>query len=97
VVVGLVVGKVAGVLGASWLAVRVGAARLPEGVVWGHMAGIAALAGIGFTVSIFISGLAFDDDGLDDQAKLGVLMASVVAAVFGSVLLLRAGRARPGA
>ena len=56
--VGLVVGKFAGVLGASALAVRVGVGRLPEGVGWTHMAGVAALAGIGFTVSIFVSGLA---------------------------------------
>jgi NhaA family Na+:H+ antiporter len=96
VVLGLVVGKVVGVLGASWLAVRIGLSDLPDGVGWRHLTGMAALAGIGFTVSIFISGLAFDDEALVDQAKLGVVAASVVAACLGSALLVRAGR-RPGA
>jgi NhaA family Na+:H+ antiporter len=93
VVLGLVVGKVVGVLGAAWLAVRFGAARLPDDVRWAHVAGMAGLAGIGFTVAIFTSGLAFDDDVLVDQAKLGVLAASVLAAALGSLVLLRAGRA----
>jgi NhaA family Na+:H+ antiporter len=93
VVAGLVVGKVVGVLGASVLAVRFGFAQLPTGVGWRHMAGLSALAGIGFTVSIFISGLAFDDTGLQDQAKIGVLAASVLAAAIGSVVLAGAGQA----
>ena len=92
VVVGLVIGKVVGVLGASWLAVRAGIGELPDGVGWRHITGMAALAGIGFTVSIFISGLAYDDEALVDQAKLGVLAASVIAAGLGSALLVRAGR-----
>jgi NhaA family Na+:H+ antiporter len=91
VVVGLVVGKVVGVLGASWVAVRLGVARLPDGVGWPHLGGMAALAGIGFTVSIFVSGLAFDDAVLVDQAKVGVLTASVIAAVVGSLVLRRVG------
>ena len=95
VVAGLVIGKFVGVLGAAWLAVRFGIARLPEGVAWPHLAGMAALAGIGFTVSIFVSGLAFDDVARVDQARVGVLAASVIAAVAGSVLLLRAGRSLP--
>jgi Na+:H+ antiporter, NhaA family len=89
VIVGLVAGKVIGVLGATALAVRVGWGRLPGGVTWSHIAGMAALAGIGFTVSIFITGLAFDDPVAQDEAKIGVLAASVVAAILGTVLLRR--------
>ena len=60
VAVGLVVGKLLGVAGFSWLAVRIGLGRLPDGARWGHIIGVAAVAGIGFTVSLFITGLAFD-------------------------------------
>lgn len=95
VVVGLVVGKVVGVLVATTLAVRLGIARLPDDVSWLHIVGMAALAGIGFTVSIFIGGLAFDDPALVDQAKLGVLVASVVAAVVGAAVLQAAARSSP--
>jgi NhaA family Na+:H+ antiporter len=90
VVVGLVVGKVVGITGAIWLAVRLGVGRLPDGVVNRHVVGLASLAGIGFTVSIFVTGLAFDDAGRQGEAKLGVLAASVLAAVLGSALLVRA-------
>jgi NhaA family Na+:H+ antiporter len=91
VLVGLVVGKLVGVAGFSWLAVRTGLARLPDGVGWAHIVGVAAVAGIGFTVALFIAGLAFTGEMLDD-AKLGVLAASVVAAVLGAILLSRASR-----
>jgi NhaA family Na+:H+ antiporter len=89
VVVGLVVGKFVGITGAVALATRLKLGRLPEGVSMRHVRGIAALAGIGFTVSIFISGLAFDDGGAD-EAKIGVLVASALAAVVGTLLLRRA-------
>ena len=69
---------------------RLGLGRLPEGVSFRHVVGMAALAGIGFTVSIFVGGLAFDDPALTDQATLGVLLASVVAALLGAVILRRA-------
>ncbi len=93
VVVGLVVGKVVGVTGGAWLAIRLGVAALPSGVRWRHIVGIGALAGIGFTVAIFVSGLAFDRAADEAEAKLGVLLASVVAAAVGSVVLVRAARA----
>jgi NhaA family Na+:H+ antiporter len=89
VVVGLVLGKLVGVAGAIALASRLGIGRLPEGVTTRHVVGIAAIAGIGFTVSIFVAGLAFDDPLLADQATIGVLAASLLAAVVGSVILLR--------
>jgi NhaA family Na+:H+ antiporter len=89
VVLGLVVGKFLGITGAVALATRLRIGRLPDGVTIRQVRGIAALAGIGFTVSIFISGLAFED-ALADEAKIGVLVASALAALAGSLLLLRA-------
>lgn len=90
IVVGLVVGKVVGVTGAAWLATSLGVGDLPDDLNWRHVTGIGALAGIGFTVAIFITGLAFDDPGIVQQAKLGVIVASVLAAAVG-VLVLRGG------
>jgi NhaA family Na+:H+ antiporter len=92
VAVGLVVGKLVGITAATWLAVRAGIASLPEGATWSSMAGVAALAGIGFTVSLFVTGLAFDDAALADAAKLAILAASSVAAVVGATVLLREGQ-----
>lgn len=89
VVSGLVVGKLVGVAGASWLAVRLGIARLPDDVTWRDLTATAALAGIGFTVSLFLTNLAFDDAQLRDAAKLAVLLASVAASLVGAALLLR--------
>jgi NhaA family Na+:H+ antiporter len=87
VVLGLVAGKLVGVSAFTWLAVRLGIARLPDDLRWRHVLGLAALAGIGFTVSIFVAGLAFADLALQDEAKVGVLVASVAAAALGSALL----------
>ncbi len=94
VVAGLVLGKPLGILAASALAVRVGVAALPSGIAWRQLVGAAALAGVGFTVSIFVSQLAFAGSGaalavaLDaDAAKLGVLVGSVLSACIGAALL----------
>lgn len=95
VVLGLVVGKAVGITGAVAIATRLGIARLPEGIRLAQVAGIAALAGIGYTVALFISSLAFDDAALEAQAKIGVLAASVLAAVIGSAALLRVLPANP--
>jgi Na+:H+ antiporter, NhaA family len=92
VLVGLVVGKVVGVSGAAWLAARTGVGQLPRGTTWPQVVGAASLAGIGFTVSIFVTGLAFDDPALQADAKIGILVASVLAAVLGSAILVVAGR-----
>ena len=92
VVAGLVLGKLAGVTGGAWLATRLGVATLPDGVRWPQVAGIGAVAGIGFTVSLFVAGLAFDDQALADQAVLGVLAASVVAALVGAAVLAATGQ-----
>jgi len=86
VAVGLIVGKLVGVAGFSWLAVRFGLGRLPDGASWGHVVGVATVAGIGFTVSLFITGLAFDTVSLQDDAKIGTLVASIVAAAAGTAV-----------
>ena len=92
VAVALVLGKLIGVTAFSWLAVRLGFARLPDGVRWGHIVGVGAVAGIGFTVSLFITGLAFDDAELQTDAKIATLLASVVAATAGVLVFLAVGR-----
>lgn len=92
VMLGLVVGKLFGISAFSWLAVRLGFGRLPTGARWGHVIGVAAVAGIGFTVSLFITGLAFDEADLQSDAKIGTLSASVVAAVIGWLVFSYLGR-----
>jgi NhaA family Na+:H+ antiporter len=87
VVVGLVVGKAVGVVGCSWLAVRIGLGRLPAGTTWRHLTGIGVTAGIGFTVALFVSGLGFRDARLVSSAKAGVLLASATAGVIGFLVL----------
>jgi NhaA family Na+:H+ antiporter len=89
VMVGLVVGKPLGITAFVWLSVRLRFAALPEGVTWRQLGGIAMVAGIGFTVSLFVATLAFSDAQLQTDAKTGILLASVIAAVLGSVVLLR--------
>ena len=92
VILGLTLGKPLGILLASGLAVRAGLARLPEGVRWPQLAGAASLAGIGFTMSIFIAGEAFEGPALA-AAKLAVLIASALSAALGLAILLLTGRA----
>jgi Na+:H+ antiporter, NhaA family len=87
IVVGLVIGKIVGITLASYIAVRFGVATLFEGLTWRTLLGVAALGGIGFTVSLFIAELAFVDAVLDAQAKVGVLAATTIAALVGAVLL----------
>jgi NhaA family Na+:H+ antiporter len=96
VVCGLVVGKTVGISGAAWLASRTRFAELPEGADMRRVLGIAALGGIGFTVSLFITGLAFDDPGTVGEAKVGILAASLIATGAGTALLRR-DRAAPQA
>ena len=87
VLVGLVVGKTIGITSFAWGAERLGVAARPAGVGWVQMTGAAAVAGIGFTVSIFIAGLAFEDGALVEEAKVGILAASVLATAIGATLL----------
>lgn len=83
----LVVGKAVGLTAGTALAVRLGLSRLPRRARWRHIVGVGLLAGIGFTVSLFIAGLAYDDPALVSSAKLGVLTGSVAAAALGALTL----------
>ena len=85
--VGLVVGKLVGVSLGALVAVRLGLGTLPDGVGWRHVVGAAGLAGIGFTVSLFVTDLAFADPGLQSAAKVGILAASALASVIGVLVL----------
>ena len=96
VVVGLVIGKTVGISAATAIAVKTRIGRLPDGVGAGEVIGMAMVAGIGFTVSLFVTELAFDDPAIRDAAKTAVLVASVVAAVAGGTTLWWRGR-RSGA
>lgn len=93
IAVGLVVGKVVGVSASIALMVRTGWGHLPDGVRARHVVGVAALAGIGFTVSLFIAELAYTDPALVETAKIGIFAGSLVAGPVGSAVLgLRGGR-----
>jgi NhaA family Na+:H+ antiporter len=94
IVAGLVVGKQLGITLFVWLAVRSGLSELPEGIGWRHVYGAGWLAGIGFTMSLFISDLAFSDGSLVEDAKLGILCASLIAGVVGWTILRGASRPR---
>ncbi|WP_436702070.1 Na+/H+ antiporter NhaA [Nocardioides sp. BYT-33-1] len=92
---GLVLGKPLGITLACFLAIRLGVGRMPEGTSWPQIVGVGAVAGIGFTVSLFIAGLSFPgSELLTAEAKVGILVASVVAAGVGVLLLLLSGRDR---
>jgi len=87
---GLLVGKPVGITLCAWLAIASGLAAFPRGANWTGIVGIGFLAGIGFTMALFIANLAFATPAMLDQAKIGVLSASVIAAVLGFILLKRA-------
>jgi NhaA family Na+:H+ antiporter len=94
VLIGLVFGKFCGITFFSWLAVRTGIARLPARVGWPHIAGGAWLAGIGFTMSLFIAQLDFVKPEMVDQARIGILLASGASAAIGLAWLLWRRQAR---
>jgi NhaA family Na+:H+ antiporter len=91
---GLVLGKAIGVFGASWLLSVTAGAELPAGANRMQLFGVCVLCGVGFTMSLFIGGLAFEGQGpgYDTQVKLGVLGGSLIAGVLGTLILLRAER-----
>jgi NhaA family Na+:H+ antiporter len=89
VVAGLFIGKFIGVLLFTWLMVKSGLASLPDKACWNHIIGLALLAGVGFTMSLFISGLAFREPELIEQAKSGILIASISSGFFGMIVLTR--------
>ncbi|WP_313760849.1 Na+/H+ antiporter NhaA [Rhizobium sp.] len=87
VATGLLLGKLVGVLGTVALLVKLGLADLPAKASWGQMTGVAALCGIGFTMSLFIGLLAFDDPTIQDHVKMGILLGSVASGIVGAVIL----------
>lgn len=91
IAMGLVLGKQLGVFGITWVLVKTGLARLPHGMNWLHLYGLACLAGIGFTMSLFIGALSFADPALMDAVRLGVLSGSAISAVLGYTALRMAG------
>ncbi|MEM7237921.1 MAG: Na+/H+ antiporter NhaA [Pseudomonadota bacterium] len=97
IALGLFVGKQIGVLTFSWIGVKAGLCRLPEGVTWLQVYGIACLTGVGFTMSLFIGTLAFDTPDLLNDVRLGVLLGSTLSAVLGVIVLKYSLRRRPHA
>ncbi len=87
ILIGLVLGKPTGILLCCWLAIRAGWCRLPEGMQWRHLLGTGLLAGIGFTMSIFITNLAFSDEVHIQTSKIAILVASLVASGLGFACL----------
>jgi NhaA family Na+:H+ antiporter len=92
VMAGLIVGKPLGIAAAAFMTVKCGMAKLPEGVRWASLLGYTWLAGIGFTMSLFIAMLAFDDAALVAAAKLGILAGSLLAGIIAAVTLKTFGR-----
>lgn len=92
IALGLLLGKLLGVVGTVALLVKLGLAHLPAKATWGQMTGTAFLCGIGFTMSLFIGLLAFDDPAVQDNVKIGILMGSVVSGVIGAAFLAAFGR-----
>jgi NhaA family Na+:H+ antiporter len=92
VALGLLLGKLVGVLGSVWLMVKAGIADLPTAASWRQMTGVALLCGIGFTMSLFVALLAFHDPATQDQAKLGIIAGSTLAALAGSIVLSGSNR-----
>ncbi len=95
VALGLILGKQLGVFGVTYLMVKTGLARMPWGANWLHIYGLSCLAGVGFTMSLFIGSLSFDDPLLMNQVRLGVLSGSLVSGLLGYGALMLASREVP--
>jgi len=96
IVLGLFLGKQAGIFAFSWFAVRLGLADLPTGVSWRQLHGVAVLGGIGFTMSLFIASLAFAGGSLEPVAKVGILLGSAASALAGLALVASSSAGTPG-
>lgn len=94
IILGLFLGKQFGIFGITWLAVRLGAGRLPTGVTWTQIYGVALLGGIGFTMSLFVTSLAFSAPDTLENARSAILLGSALSAVA-VMLLLRFAARRP--
>jgi NhaA family Na+:H+ antiporter len=95
IITGLLLGKLVGILSISWLAIKAGIAKLPSEVNWRMLTGLAILAGIGFTMSIFITNLAFSDPALVTDSKISILLSSVLAALLGLFVLKSTKKKQP--
>lgn len=95
IVLGLLIGKQLGIFGAVWLAVQLGVAKLPDGTNWWHLYGVALVAGVGFTMSLFIAGLAFSDPQVFHSARLSVVVGSLLSAAAGAAVLWFSWRGQP--
>jgi NhaA family Na+:H+ antiporter len=87
VIAGLIIGKPVGIMLFSWLAVRLGIARLPPAITWRQIVGVGCLGGVGFTISLFITELAFGEGALAHAARVGIVVGSLVAGTVGYVVL----------
>lgn len=92
---GLFIGKQIGIVGATWAAVKLGIARIPEGVTWMQIYGVSIIAGIGFTMSLFIGTLAYTDPAHAAGVRIGVLAGSLASAVLGIIVLRLATNRQP--
>ena len=88
IALGLLLGKQIGVFGITFVMVKLGMARLPHGANWLHIYGIACLAGVGFTMSLFIGGLSFSDPEMMNQVRMGVLSGSILSGILGYAALM---------
>jgi NhaA family Na+:H+ antiporter len=89
IALGLLIGKQVGVFGLCWLAIKLGMSKMPKGMNWPSLYGTAALCGIGFTMSLFVGSLAFEETGVDllFDERLGIIIGSVVSGIIGYVVL----------
>jgi len=97
IIAGLVVGKQLGIFSVLWLTIKTGISPMPQGVTWLHLYAVSILCGIGFTMSLFIGGLAFDDLAHQASIRLGVLVGSMISAFMGFALLYFAPEKKDGA
>ncbi len=89
IALGLFLGKQAGIFGICWLAIKLGLTRLPQGMTWASLYGTAAICGIGFTMSLFVGSLAFENAGLDKvfDERLGIIIGSLASGILGYLVL----------
>ncbi len=92
IALGLLLGKQIGVFGLTFIMVKAGLAKLPHGANWLHIYGVACLAGVGFTMSLFIGGLSFEDPAMMNQVRVGVLSGSILSGIIGYAALMIASR-----
>ena len=97
IILGLVVGKQLGVFGFCFIAIKLGFAKMPENVNWNLLYGVAALCGVGFTMSLFVGSLAFEQDSTSPlfQDRLGIVIGSLISGVLGYLLIKRAVKKLP--